>query len=333
MFLEILKGMLAKGKSSGSFSKEQWDVIAALYREKSGDDDVDQSNLQHRLKTLKKKYNLNSLLRLLDGWSWDNNLNMVIAPNDKAWEEKIGKNPDYVKVKNKPFPQYNLMHSLFGKAGDGSSVGNLPQHIDYGGSIGKSEVQFGFPSLNPETEGMPPIAAIPVSARRAEGVSSSCGKRRRSVDIKAPPAAEEANIESLFSLQKQLLEMHRDFVSLRENALVDGVKEEAEKAEGLKMMKALPGLPRHYLAAGTTALQKKELRQCILMLEGEDLAVWLQQQFILSMSAANPILLQEMTRDGPILSQPAKTPANAQSAGQVQEQPNDSMEDASYAAV
>ena len=58
------------------------------YNERTPGEKVDKQQLYCSLKTL-KQYNLNRALRAKRRWTWDYTKQMVIAPNDNAWEELI----------------------------------------------------------------------------------------------------------------------------------------------------------------------------------------------------------------------------------------------------
>ncbi|XP_020260664.1 uncharacterized protein LOC109836997 [Asparagus officinalis] len=113
--LGILKEIVLKGKNNGGhFTTEQWQNVTDEYKERTGQNDRGKLQMQNRYKILKKQYSLNYKLRNKSGWGWDEGKNMVIAPTAKDWEALIKENDEYLRIKNKAFPQFDDMNFLCG---------------------------------------------------------------------------------------------------------------------------------------------------------------------------------------------------------------------------
>lgn len=89
-FIDLMLDQVQKGnKVDGVFSKQAWMEMIASFNSKFGFD-YGMDILKNRYKTLRRQYNVIKNLLNLDGFTWDDARQMVIA-DDYVWQ-------DYIKV-------------------------------------------------------------------------------------------------------------------------------------------------------------------------------------------------------------------------------------------
>ncbi|KAK8282822.1 hypothetical protein V6Z11_D08G050100 [Gossypium hirsutum] len=104
-FIDLMLEQLQNGNQiDGVFCKEAWTEMIASFNAKFGFNyDVD--ILKNRYKTLRRQYNVIKNLLQLDGFTWDDDRQMVIA-DDSVWQGYIKGHKDARQFMTRPVPYY-----------------------------------------------------------------------------------------------------------------------------------------------------------------------------------------------------------------------------------
>ncbi|KHG01346.1 hypothetical protein F383_21691 [Gossypium arboreum] len=104
-FIDLMLEQLQNGNQiDGVFCKQAWTEMIASFNAKFGFNyDVD--ILKNRYKTLRRQYNVIKNLLQLDGFTWDDDRQMVIA-DDSVWQDYIKGHKDARQFMTRPVPYY-----------------------------------------------------------------------------------------------------------------------------------------------------------------------------------------------------------------------------------
>ncbi|KAM7459599.1 hypothetical protein LguiA_036593 [Lonicera macranthoides] len=128
-FIELMLTQLERGnKLDNTFSKQAWTDMLALFNVKYGSQHSKRV-LRHRYKKLWKYYSDVTVLLKQNGFSWNENQQMVVADDD-SWDAYIKAHPYARSYRTKSLPNYKDLGLIFGDATNNGIQGNLPQDKD-----------------------------------------------------------------------------------------------------------------------------------------------------------------------------------------------------------
>ncbi|TYH05001.1 hypothetical protein ES288_A08G050200v1 [Gossypium darwinii] len=104
-FIDLMLEQLQNGNQiDGVFCKQAWTEMIASFNAKFGFN-YDVEILKNRYKTLRRQYNVIKNLLQLDGFTWDDDRQMVIA-DDSVWQDYIKGHKDARQFMTRPVPYY-----------------------------------------------------------------------------------------------------------------------------------------------------------------------------------------------------------------------------------
>ncbi|KAL5709695.1 hypothetical protein ACHQM5_020353 [Ranunculus cassubicifolius] len=123
---ETFLDQIQKGNKSGQgWKPETWTATVDAIKEKCGKQ-VTKDNVQARLKTWTKNYNIMKELKDQSGFGWDENRKMIDV-NDDVWEGYVKSHPDARSYRYKALTNYDDLSIIIGNAnakGGGAITGS-----------------------------------------------------------------------------------------------------------------------------------------------------------------------------------------------------------------
>ncbi|KAI7946320.1 hypothetical protein MJO29_010847 [Puccinia striiformis f. sp. tritici] len=109
-----------QGTDNGNLKKEAWTALSVKMKAKHGFTPTS-AQIKNQKTALQRIFLDDKFLRNQSSFGWDNDLAIVTADDD-VWKELLEAHPrqEFGKMKDKPFPMYNLAYSVFnGKSATG----------------------------------------------------------------------------------------------------------------------------------------------------------------------------------------------------------------------
>ncbi|XP_015570640.2 uncharacterized protein LOC8285537 isoform X2 [Ricinus communis] len=127
--IDLLQDQALRGNKIGQkLTIEAWTEMIRLFTEKFGSHH-DKGFLKNRYKHLRSQYNGINFLLEQNGFSWDENREMVTA-EDYIWDSIIEVHPDACSYRNKSVPSYHKLCVIFGEESYNGRNSHRAHNID-----------------------------------------------------------------------------------------------------------------------------------------------------------------------------------------------------------